>query len=121
MALHNTIGKIGEQIAAEYLEREEYEILESNWRYRRAEIDLIVRKEEVLIFVEVKTRSTRTGEDPVMAVDEEKKTLVSHAAAEYQFQINHEWEIRFDIIVVLLDHENSFSIQHYEDAFFPGL
>ncbi len=121
MASHNELGQSGEKIAAEYLEREGYQILESNWRHHRAEIDLIVLKEGVLVFVEVKTRSGGQLADIALAVDENKKTLIIHAAVEYQYQKDHEGEVRFDIITILYQSENTFDIQHFQDAFFPGL
>ncbi len=121
MASHNDLGQFGEKIAAEYLEREDYQILETNWRHHRAEIDLIVQKEGILVFVEVKTRRGGQLEDIALAVDQHKIGLITHAAVEYQYQKNHEGEVRFDIISILYQSESTFDIQHFQDAFFPGL
>ena len=58
MAEHYELGKKGEELAIDYLIKQGYKIVERNWRFQKAEIDIIARKEETLISVEVKTRST---------------------------------------------------------------
>lgn len=120
MKKHIGLGKRGESIAAAYLVKEGYEVLEKNWRHRRAEIDLIARKDEVLVFVEVKTRSTAWLRRPEEAVTQAKQALLANAASVYMETIGHEWEIRFDIIGIIYHGATSYDLQHYEDAFFPG-
>ncbi len=114
------LGKKGEHLAGEYLLAGGYQILERNWRYRRAEIDLIVQQEEILIFVEVKTRSNNEGNAGERAVNASKKALLSNAAAAYMEQVGHEWEIRFDLIVIEYRNAKDHTLLHYKDAFFPG-
>lgn len=121
MARHNDIGKAGEQIAHDYLVEKGYRVLEKNWRYSRAEIDLIAMEGELLIFIEVKTRSSQVFGEPEEFVSNQKEDLLSSAASAYMESINHDWEIRFDIIAILFQSEKSYSIKHIEDAFFPGL
>ena len=58
MAQHNELGKFGEEMAVEYLQKNGYEILETNWTFQKAEIDIIAQKENILAIVEVKTRSS---------------------------------------------------------------
>ena len=58
MAEHNDLGKLGEELAVDFLEKKGYEILETNWVFDKAEIDIIAQKENILAVVEVKTRST---------------------------------------------------------------
>jgi putative endonuclease len=58
MALHNEIGKIGEEIALKFLKNAGYEVLELNWRFRKLEIDIIAKEGDILIAVEVKTRKS---------------------------------------------------------------
>ncbi|WP_450782892.1 YraN family protein [Streptomyces sp. NPDC001635] len=58
MALHNDLGRAGEKIAKQYLEDQGYEILDENWTHGKAEVDLIVYKNGIMIFVEVKSRSS---------------------------------------------------------------
>lgn len=120
MAKHIETGKKGEALAKSFLEKKGYKILELNWRFSRAEVDIIAMQEEVLVFVEVKTRSYDYYGTPDAFVTEKKETLLADAAAAYMEEIDHDWEIRFDIIAILLHSPNNISIEHFEDAFFPG-
>jgi putative endonuclease len=120
MAKHNEIGQFGEQKAAEFLEQKGYKILDRNWRYGRAEIDIVAMDGATLVFGEVKTRSSDLFERPESAVDEKKRRLLTRAAVAYMRKIGHEWAIRFDILAVILRGPD-FYIDHFEDAFFPQL
>lgn len=115
------IGKKGEALAVQFLEEKGYEILATNWRFRRSEVDIIAKDGPILVFVEVKTRSYDYFGEPASFISARKKVLLQDAAAAYMHQINHTWEIRFDIIGILLPTNKDVTIQHYEDAFFPGL
>ena len=121
MAYHNELGKLGELLAAKYLEAEGYSIAERNWRINRLEIDLIAKKDDTLVFVEVKTRSNTEHGHPEMAVTPRKERLISAAATAYMKHVKHEWAIRFDIISVVMDRNQKPDIRHLEDAFFPGV
>jgi len=121
MSRQQDIGKKGEELAKLFLEEKGYEILELNWRYSRAEIDIIARHQEALIFIEVKTRSYDYYGQPEDFVTPKKQKLMSNAASAYMQKISHNWEIRFDIISILLNGKSSYKIQHFEDAFFLGI
>ena len=58
MAEHNELGKLGEELAVDFLQKNGYEILETNWVFQKAEIDIIAQKDNILVAVEVKTRSS---------------------------------------------------------------
>lgn len=120
MGLQIEIGKKGEQIAKVFLESKGYLILEQNWRYSKAEIDIIARDEECLVFVEVKTRSYGFFGSPEEFVNAKKQKLIIKAASSYMEQIGHEWEIRFDVVSVMI-HQGTPTINHFRDAFFPGV
>jgi putative endonuclease len=120
MGKHNETGKNGEDIAYTYLEAQNISILERNWRYKRAEIDIIGMDGKTLIFVEVKTRTDDIISRPENAVDTRKRTLMIKAAIAYMHHIKHDWAIRFDILSVILRKEKP-QIDHFKDAFFPGL
>ena len=112
-------GKRGEKIAADYLVSKGYTILEKNWRFKKAEIDIIAKDNEgILIFVEVKTRSYTYFGEPEAFVDEKKKSLLLDAASQYMDEVGYEWAIRFDIIGIVIDKSDNVSISHFEDAFF---
>ncbi|MEM9886216.1 MAG: YraN family protein [Bacteroidota bacterium] len=119
MAKNKEIGERGEQIAVDFLEAKDYKILERNWRFSRAEVDIIAMDGEVLVFLEVKTRSYTFFGEPAAFVTEKKEALMIDAAHVYMEKIGHEWEIRFDIIGIVLPKQGETDIRHFEDAFFP--
>lgn len=121
LAQHNEIGKIGEELAIAHLCQQGWEILATNWRFKRAEIDIIAMDWNTLVFVEVKTRSTTYFGTPEQFVNAKKKLFLAKAASAYMEEIGHDWEIRFDIISVLLPRGKEQEIKHFKDAFFPGL
>lgn len=117
MSKNLELGNRGEKVAKEFLSKKGYHILETNWRFSRAEVDLIAMDGAILVFIEVKTRSTAFFGAPELAVTKQKKMLLSDAANAYMQQIQHDWEIRFDIISIILNDKTT-SIEHFEDAFF---
>lgn len=121
MAVQQEIGLKGENLAAEFLINNNYQILARNWRYSRAEIDIIASKDEVLIFFEVKARSYDFYGQPEDFVTPKKQRLISTAASAYMYKYDHNWEIRFDIISILFDDQGAYKITHFKDAFFLGL
>jgi putative endonuclease len=118
MAQHNDLGKLGEELAAIYLIEKGYEILEKNWCHGKAEIDLIAYSNKQLIFIEVKTRSSIAFGYPEESVKEAKKRLMQFAAEEYIDLMNHQGEVRFDIISIHFFKGNH-TLKHIEDAFWP--
>jgi putative endonuclease len=120
MAKHNEIGKMGEDIAYTYLVEQNIKVLERNWRYKRAEIDIVGLDNKTLVFIEVKTRTDDILDRPENAVDTRKRTLLIKAAIAYMHHIKHDWAIRFDILSIILRKEKP-QIDHFKDAFFPGL
>ena len=118
---HLELGKMGESLAAEFLIRSGYEILASNWKAKKAEIDLIAKDGDTLVFVEVKTKSYTYYGQPEEQVDAKKERLIVSAATQYMDLIQYDWKIRFDIISVVFRNEEDFDLRHYRDAFFPGL
>jgi putative endonuclease len=107
-------GKNGEELARKYLEALGYEILETNWRFSYSEIDIICRKDNIIIFVEVKVRTNTDFGDPESFVDGHKMKKMGEAADEYIERHNWNGELRFDIIAI--DRDNR--ITHFEDAFY---
>ncbi len=118
MKENKEIGSKGEDIAADFLFSKGYEILERNWRFKRAEIDIIAKHKDKLIFVEVKTRSYSYYGEPESFVNNKKKRLIADAASQYMKKINYDWAIRFDIIGILIEKDKKPIISHFEDAFF---
>jgi putative endonuclease len=106
-------GRIGETLAVQWLSEKKYNILEKNYRFGKAEIDIIVEKDDVLIFVEVKWRSDATFGEPETAVNARKKKLLRQAAENYIFAQDWQHEIRFDIIAII--GKKNPEIVHFED------
>ena len=117
MAQHNDTGKQGEAVAMQYLQMHGYHILEANYRYQHAEIDLIALKGEMIIFIEVKTRSNLSFGEPETFVTYTKANLVMRAADHYIYARDWQHDIRFDVVAVTITPNGKISIKHIEDAF----
>jgi len=117
MAQHNDLGKLGEQAAVKYLLTNQYEIIETNWRFKKAEIDIIACKNNILCCVEVKTRTSTIIANPEDSVSAKKRKLLFEAINQYISINNLDNEIRFDIITVILEL-NTLKINHIENAFY---
>jgi putative endonuclease len=109
-----TIGRKGEQLAAEFLMKKGFEIVVRNYRYKHAEIDLIVKRDDWLIFVEVKARSSTDFGEPEEFVDARKVNKIFDAAEEYIYSTDWHGHIRFDIVSVKLGKEPV--VELFEDA-----
>ena len=117
MAKHNELGKKGEEIAADFLQKAGYEILETNWVFQKAEIDIIAQKENILAIVEVKTRTSADFGLPQDFVKGKKIQNLVKAVDQYLTENDLDLEVRFDIIGILLNNKE-ISIEHIEDAFY---
>jgi len=121
MAEHNELGKKGEDLAVEHLLQNDYTILERNWTFQKAEIDIIAKKENFLAVIEVKTRSTLDFGSPQDFVKPKKIQLLIKAVNAYindrEKDFDDALEIRFDIIAIYKSEE-TFAIEHLTDAFY---
>lgn len=95
-----------------------YIILESNWRYKKLEVDIIAKHNNCIVFVEVKTRSSNDHGEPESFVTFKKQRFIVEAANNYLISKNIDLEARFDIVSVLLMN-GEFIINHLPDAFYP--
>ncbi len=120
MASHNDIGKLGEDLAAGYLEAKGYQILDRNYRFEKSEADLVALMLDPaeLVFVEVKTRSDDIWGYPEEAVTEAKKKHLFRVADCYTYEKHLQTvPIRFDVIAINLRMPEHPLIEHFEDAF----
>ncbi|TGE05649.1 YraN family protein [Hymenobacter fodinae] len=114
----HAIGQAGEDAALDYLLASGYELVHRNYRYRRAEVDLIVRLgQELLVFVEVKTRTTVRFGYPEEFVTSRKQELFRRAAEQVQEELAWAGDIRFDILALTPD-SSGLRVEHFQDAFF---
>lgn len=121
MAAHNELGKTGEELAQQYLRKKHYTILQTNYKVRNIELDIIAQTKKTIVFVEVKTRSSEAFGMPEEAVDARKQQRIVRAANTYMQQYPDDYEARFDIIAVVMKDNAEPEIRHTEDAFAPGL
>ena len=118
MAVHNETGDEGEQIAVKWLLNQEYVILERNYRFKRDEVDIIASKDDLIIFIEVKTRSNNYLGEPEEAVSISKQKRIIKVANHYMMDNDLENEARFDIFGIILNKTTK-NIHHIEGAFTP--
>ena len=116
MGKNNELGLEGEQLAVEYLKKKAWIIHEMNYRFSRSEIDLIASKDNLLIFVEVKTRTNTTFGLPEEFVDDKKAQNIIKGADHYIGKMDWKGNVRFDIISIV--KKKRIEIKHIEDAFF---
>lgn len=117
MAQHNDLGKLGEKEAVKYLQTLGYEILDVNWTFDKAEIDIVAQIDSTLAIIEVKTRTSVDFGNPEDFVNPKKIKLLVKAVNEYVNVKNLDLNIRFDIISVLIQN-NEIKIDFLTDAFY---
>lgn len=116
MISNKEVGKKGEDEAVKYLLEKGFEILERNFRFGRYEIDIIARYKNLLVFLEVKIRSSNLFGYPETFVSDSQVERILDTAEEYQHKTNWSGDIRFDIISIEKEGGGS-KITHFEDAF----
>lgn len=119
MATHNDLGRLGEVIGKRFLEEQGYEILDENWTHGKSEIDLIAYKDGLMVFVEIKSRSSVAFGQPEEFVNKAKQRQMELASLAYIEMMNHQNEIRFDIIGITFTKDHNYTLKHIEDAFWP--
>jgi len=117
MAQHNQLGKKGEQLAVDFLLKNGYKIIERNYRFDKAEVDIIAKKENILAVIEVKTRSTTDFGNPQDFVKPKQIKNLVKAVDEYINENDLDIEVRFDIIAIV-KKKKGFEIEHLENAFY---
>ena len=116
MAAHNELGKWGEDLAADYLQRKGYTIIERDWKSGKRDLDIIAQDGNVIVFVEVKTRRNRLYGEPEESVDYHKLQNLQQAISHYLKFKHIRQEIRFDIISIVGTVETDPDIQHIQDV-----
>ncbi|WP_103069690.1 YraN family protein [Aquimarina sediminis] len=117
MAEHNTLGKKGEKLAVDFLVEKGYHILERNYRYLKSEVDIIAQKENTIVAVEVKTRSTPEFGNPQDFVKPKQIQSLVKAVHHYVTEHDLDAEVRFDIIAIVKNKIGT-KIEHLENAFY---
>jgi putative endonuclease len=111
-------GAIGEVMALNYLSAKGYLLRHQNWRIGKKEIDLVMEWQDVVVFVEVKTRKSAAFGNPEESVGYKKKKALISAANAYLTIFNLDKKVRFDIVSIVLTPKDK-EVFHIEDAFYP--
>lgn len=117
MGRHNEFGKEGEQIAVDFLLKKGYAIKHRNYRYLKAEIDIIAQIDNTLAIIEVRSRSTDFVENIAETITKKKIGLLVLGADHYVTERDLDVEVRFDVITIL-KNKKVFEIEHLESAFY---
>lgn len=117
MAEHNNLGKKGEELAVDFLMHKGYNILEINYRYLKSEVDIIAKKENTIIAVEVKTRSTPEFGNPQDFVKPKQIQSLVKVMDYYITEHDLDVEVRFDIVAIIKNKQGT-NIEHLENAFY---
>ena len=118
MTRQKTLGQFGEDCAVKFLEAKGYTIITRNFRIRSAEIDIIARADDVIVFVEVKARSNIRYGLPVEAVTLRKQNKIIKAASVFLQDENFaDCACRFDVVEIYFNNERVEEINHIENAF----
>ena len=118
MAIHNDLGKEGEQAIVVFFQETGYTIEATNWRYRKNEIDIIASDDDTIIFVEVKTRSSEIWGTPESFLSNSQISRLVEAANYYIEKYEIDKEIRFDVFS-LTKSGDEFNIKHFPDFLIP--
>ena len=116
MGQHHAFGHKGEQIAADFLKQNGYQILKQNYRYDRAEVDIIAKMDNTLVIVEVKSRTSDFLEDISQTINSGKVKRLTKAANHYVVENDLDLEVRFDVVVIRKT-SNDYEVEHLENAF----
>ena len=117
MANHNELGKKGEQLAVDFLLKNEYEVIARNYMYQKAEVDIIAKKGDVLVIVEVKTRTSAGFGDPQQFLKPKQMQRIIKAVDYFVNENEMDVEVRFDIIAIVLN-KKGMNLEHLENAFY---
>ncbi len=118
MADHNELGKLGENLAQKFLIDNGFEIVATNWRCRKYEVDIIANKDNMLVFVEVKTRTPCGVSTPEDSMNRAKQKQLVEAADIYIKEHNINLEARIDLISIFIK-DKKYWVKHTENAVIP--
>ena len=116
MTKHNKLVKDGELTAFMILQKDGYNILQTNWKFQKAEVDVIAQKDGFLIFIEVKTRGSKKFVNPSDSIYKKKISLYKEAAEGYLEQYSSDLEVRFDVVNIIIGKDET-EIEYITNAF----
>ena len=118
MAHHIDLGKYGEQLGVQFLSEKQFSIIHTNWKYSRYEIDLIASKNNVLHFIEIKTRKSMRFGLPEESADQKKMEKVMRAAEQYLYK-NPQWvRVQYDVLSISISADGIKEFFFIEDVYY---
>jgi len=112
------LGRIGEAMATKHLSENGYIIHARNYIYDHAEVDIVAEQNGMLVFVEVKTRTSAYLSDPSLLISRKKQRSIIKASDNYAREVQPGKESRFDVIIIVTNSQYK-SLEHIVDAFYP--
>lgn len=110
-------GRVGEEMAVAFLKNKGFAILATNWHFHHLELDIIAQDNDMLVFVEVKTRSTAFFGNPEDALSPQKISRLLNAAEAYILEKDYQGDSRFDVISIIAPYGKKPELEYFEDAF----
>lgn len=117
---HIELGKKGEEVATQNLIKNGYAIVERNYRWKNAEIDIICKKDNQLVIVEVKTRNSSVFGEPYKSVSLSKQRQIVKVANKFIVDQDVDLDVRFDVFSIVINKSTE-KVQHIQNAFYPLL
>jgi putative endonuclease len=114
----HSLGKRAELCAENFYLKKGFLTLERNYRYGRAEIDLIVRNNNLLVFIEVKARTNKDFGLPENFISKAQQTRILKVAEQYIYLHNWVSNIRFDVIAISVNSHGQYFLEQFEDSFY---
>lgn len=115
--MNQILGKLGEDMAVNYLVSKGYHLIERNYRFGRNEVDIIMTHKNIIVFVEVKTRNNDIIGQPYEAVNRKKQRQIIKVAHHYLVENDIEMEARLDVVSIVVNSKME-KIEHIIDAFY---
>ncbi len=113
---HIKLGEWGEDIACKFLKKRGYVLLFKNWRWKKAELDIITFHKGIIVIIEVKTRSSDLYGRPIESISSKKEAKLREGALAFLEHYDLEYELQFDVISIL-GQNDEFQVEHIESAF----
>lgn len=114
---HIELGQRGEEIAVHFLRTKGYEIVDRNYRWGKGELDVVCKRNGMLVVAEVKTRNSNALGAPYLSVTRTKQRQIIKIANHYLLEKNLNMEVRFDVISIVLNRQ-LMDLEHIESAFY---
>ncbi|MBB2935926.1 putative endonuclease [Amycolatopsis bartoniae] len=117
-APHLNLGRKGEDLAAQHLQKLGFVVLSRNWRCREGELDIVATDRRMLVVCEVKTRAGQNFGDPAEAVTAEKIARIRRITGQWLRTFKLRWcQVRFDVVAVLVEPGGELRLEHFPGAF----